>query len=219
MASVIILAGAPRVALDAVRFMTVHASGTTAHTLAEALRRQHIPVTVIASPDACPSEVDAIRYCSREDLDAALKQQLQVEPDSVVVSSAAINDYQLAAVESACEGSNQCHHPEHKISSGAEEVVIRLRPAPKLVDKLPSWGHIGSLVAFKYEDASTVKASAQKLLSRVGAKVVVANSLCGTVQALVDGDGICDYANRDQLMAALADRVTVLSKIPVSQAS
>ena len=52
MASVIILAGAPRVALDAVRFLTVNASGATASRLASSLRAESIPVTILASPDA-----------------------------------------------------------------------------------------------------------------------------------------------------------------------
>ena len=56
---------------------------------------------------------------------------------------------------------------------------FRLRRAPKLIDQLPSWGHQGPLVAFKYEDAATVITSASKLRNRVDAQLVVANSLCG----------------------------------------
>ena len=64
--------------------------------LGDSLRAENIQVKIIASPDACPNEVDAIRYSSREDLDAAIKAQLAIQPEAVVVSSAAVNDYQLA---------------------------------------------------------------------------------------------------------------------------
>ena len=210
MSAVIILAGAPRVPLDAVRFLTVNASGATAANLARSLRSKDIAVTIIASPDACPCESDALRYSSRDDLDALIQAQLQQYPDAVVVSSAAINDYQLVCVESVASGVQRCLNPEEKISSGADEVVLRLRPAPKLIDQLPAWGHTGPLVAFKYEDASTVIASAQNLMRRVNAALVVANSLCGEVQCLVGCEGVTRFDSRADLMTALAQRVAGL---------
>ena len=130
----------------------------------------------------------------------------------MVVSSAAINDYELDCVEATCDGIQRCLNSAEKISSGAEEVVLKLRPAPKLIDQLPSWGHRGPLVAFKYEDAGTVVASATRLLQWVDAHLVVANSLCSQVQSLVDADGVHEFASREALLVSLAQRVALLSK-------
>ena len=81
-------------------------------------------------------------------------------------------------------------------------------PADKLIDRLrPEFGLRGHIVGFKYEDAATVEASALRLLERVGAAAVLANSLCGSVQALVTPAGGRRAADRDEGLRLLVDRV------------
>jgi hypothetical protein len=41
--------------------------------------------------------------------------------------------------------------------------------------------------------------------------VVLANSLCGNVQALVDDDGAVAYPDRDSVVHALANRIADLA--------
>ena len=80
-----------------------------------------------------------------------------------------------------------------------------------MIDQLRSWGHRGPLIAFKYEDRETVLSSASSLRERVGANVVVANSLCGNVQAMISASGSDLYADRAALMSALSVRILALA--------
>jgi phosphopantothenoylcysteine synthetase/decarboxylase len=206
---ILVVGGAPLLAVDAVRFLSVRASGDTAVRLRGLLEATGTGIDLLLGELARP-EAPARRYRSREDLENGLKTWLGKHPDGVVVMSAAINDYRVAAVESARDGSVTTHPPAAKVPSGADELVIRLRPADKVIDRLAGWGHRGPLVGFKYEDAATVTASAAALRRRTGATVVVANSLCGSVQALVD-DRVVGFPDRDALLAALADRIRTLA--------
>jgi hypothetical protein len=122
--------------------------------------------------------------------------------------TAAVNDYQVAAVESLREGRVTRHDAGEKVPSGAEEICIRLRPALKLVDQLRgAWGFTGRLICCKYEARETVIEGARQLLGRVDADCVLANSLCGGLQALVTKADIEAFADRESVLKALVDRI------------
>lgn len=204
--AVLIIGGAPRIPVDAVRHMTVHASGRTAVTLAAGLPGAQLLLSV----DAVPIP-EAARYHDRAELDQAVQAWVSRHPDGVVVSSAAINDYQVDAVVTISGGSEQRFPLGAKVPSGAERMAIELVPAPKLIDQLAAWGHTGPLVAFKYQAAETVLAAAERLRLRTGAAVVLANSLCGSVQALVDSHGERHFDSRDAVVTALIERIRALA--------
>jgi len=122
--------------------------------------------------------------------------------------SAAVNDYRVTRVERWEGGEARALRPGEKLPSGADEVVIRLRQDSKLIDRLrPSFGLRGPIIGFKYEDAGTVLASAAALCARVKATCIAANSLCGTVLAVVDAGGTERHANRESLVDALVGRI------------
>jgi phosphopantothenoylcysteine synthetase/decarboxylase len=202
---VLIVGGAPRLAVDAVRFLSVRASGTTAVELAGLLHRAGVGADLLLGALAAPA-APALRYDGRDGLEAALRAWIAAHPHGVVVMSAAINDYQVHQVEAG----GVRYAPGTKVPSGADELVIRLRPATKVIDQLRPWGLLGPIVGFKYEDAATVVASAQALRRRTGAALVVANSLCGRVQALV-ADTVVPHPDRTALVGALAERVAHLA--------
>lgn len=208
----LIVGGAPRVAVDAVRFLSVKASGDTAVALAEGLERAGLGAELLLGILARPGVAAARRYDGRDDLEAALRTWLGQHPNGVVVLSAAINDYQVAGVERRVGDAVTGFAPGEKVPSGGDEVIIRLRPAGKVIDQLAAWGHRGPLVGFKYEDAATVVASAQALQRRCGASLVVANSLCGTLQALVQANGVEPFADRKSLLAGLLAQVAGLAR-------
>ena len=54
--------------------------------------------------------------------------------------------------------------------------------------------------------------SARSLRGRIGAALVVANSLDGSVQALVDAIRIQELPDRDALLTALASRLGELAR-------
>lgn len=208
--SILIVGGAPRVAVDAVRFLSVKASGDTAVALVEGLGKNGLGADLLLGILARP-EVTARRYDGREDLESALRGWLGEHPDGVVVLSAAINDYQVAWVERRVGDAITAFAPGEKVPSGGDEMVIRLRPAGKVIDQLAAWGHRGPLVGFKYEDAATVVASAQALQRRCGAALVVANSLCGTLQALVQAHEVERFTDRNSLLAGVVAQVAKLA--------
>ncbi len=210
MRRILLLGGSPRVPVDAVRYLKVAASGDTAVALRDRLASAGVEADLLLAADARP-EVRADRYAIRADLEAALKSWIGAHPAGVVVMSAAINDYDVSDVSAVRGGEASAIVRGAKLPSGADEVVIRLRPAAKVIDQLRSWGLTGPIVAFKYEASGTVIASARSLLRRVGAALVVANSLCGGVQALIDADGERILADRSSLLAALADRLRLLA--------
>lgn len=212
MRPVLIVGGAPRIVVDAVRHLTVRASGTTAVSLAARLRAAAVPVDLLLSLDAAPGEA-ARRYADREALEGGLASWITAHRDGVVVLSAAINDYTVTQVERRVGDQTHVHAPGDKVPSGADEVVIRLRPATKVIDQLrPRFGLVGPIVGFKYEADATVIASAQALQRRTGAVLVVANSLSGDTQALVDAHGVTTCGDRAQLLGRLADRLTALAQ-------
>ena len=207
----LLVGGAPEVPIDAVRFLTVDATGATAVALAERLAAAGCAADLLLSRLAAPQRA-AARYRTRADLEAALEAWLAAHPGGTVVMSAAINDYRLHAVEAMQAGAATVLAPGAKAASGADELVIRLRPAAKLIDSLRARGHRGPLVAFKYEAAATVLASAERLRQRTAAALVVANSLCGTVQAILAGDGaVTRHPSRAPLIDDLAARLVALA--------
>ena len=201
MKPVLVVGGAPRLAVDAVRFLSVRASGTTARQLAEGLRACGVAVDLLLGSLAEPA-LPALRYDSRSDLEAGLRAWISAHPEGIVVMSAAINDYEVEDVVIEATAGAQHFPPGAKIPSGAESLVIRLKPASKVIDQLRGWGLRGPIIGFKYEAADTVIAAAERLKERTGAALVVANSLDGNMQALV-GDGCQRFAERKALITAL----------------
>jgi phosphopantothenoylcysteine synthetase/decarboxylase len=207
-ASILLVGGAPRVPVDAVRHLVVAASGRTACRLAELLSSTGCPVTLLLGADCASIPIGASRFTTRTDLDDALAGWCGRHPAGTVVMTAAVNDYEVTAgswgaVRLAGDALRQA-----KIPSGQDRVLIELAPAPKLVDALRRTGFTGRLVACKYEDAATVIAAATALRARIDAVCVVANSLCGSVQALVDAGGVHRFPDRESLLVDLARRLT-----------
>lgn len=208
---ILLLGGAPRLVIDAVRYISVEASGRTAVYLYRQLH-ERFDCQLLLSTGA-QEAVTAQRYQTRDELDAAVDAWLQREPDSLIVLSAAVNDYQIEDISIMRHGEQQRQAPGAKIPSGAEALDIHLRPAPKLADSLRQRGHRGPLVLCKYEDAATVIESAQDLRQRCDAVLVLANSLCGRVQALVDAEEVSVYDSRDAVLEALTRRLAQLADV------
>jgi phosphopantothenoylcysteine synthetase/decarboxylase len=210
MRPILLVGGAPRVQIDRIRYMTASASGRTAMALKQLLGDKGLHADLILSIDS--EEAPAQRYTTRAQLDDLLGAWIVAHRDGVVVMSAAVNDYQLNRVERLDGGTVERYGLDDKVPSGGDEFVVRLKSADKLIDQFrPRWGLQGPIVAFKYEDAATVVQEAQNLLKRVSAALVVANSVCGTVQALVEPGGVERMSDRQRLLQRLAERIKELS--------
>jgi hypothetical protein len=203
---VLLVGGAPRIAIDAIRHLTVGATGGTCLRLADLLRERGQDPELLLSLDSVRCDAHPVqRYERREQLDDRLRAWIARHPDGAVVMAAAVNDYQLGGVEVLQHAAWAAVSPAGKIPSGAEEIRIRLTPAAKLIDQLHGWGLRGPLAGFKHEAPATVVASAQRLRGRVNATAILANALDGSVQALVTADGVQDFGRqRDAALQALA---------------
>ena len=214
---VLLVGGAPKIHVDAVRFVTVDATGQTAVQLQHLLKSQFELDSIdllLSHHAAMACAVPSLCYQDRSELEAQLQLYLSKCPDATVFMSAAVNDYQFAAT-SVRRGNDieRYEQADHKISSGADELCIYLKPATKLIDQLKDYGHRGALFACKYEEAETVVESAQHLCERVQAVCVLANSLCGSIQALVDRDDSKLYTDRSAVLIALAERIADSARI------
>ena len=209
MRRILITGGAPRVTIDTLRFMSVTASGATAVGLATLLRQRCLGVDLLLSTLAV-AERTAERFDQRADLERKLATWIDANPDGVVVMTAAVYDYRLHTVEQVRDGIVTTATPGTKLPSGADELVIRLRPADKLIDRLRGMGLRGPIIGCKYEAADSVLASAEALRQRVGCAFVIANSLCGQVQAIVDDHGVETAPDRPALVGRWCARVADL---------
>ena len=197
--------------VDAVRFISVAASGATALQVKECLHHQGLSADLLLGIDASPT-APAQRYVDRQGLESALKHWITVNPTGVVVMSAAVNDYHVAQVTIEGAEGRTVVPVGAKLPSRAGAVTIRLEPAGKLIEQLRAWGLSGPIVGFKYEARDTVLASAEALRLRVSAALVVANSLCGHVQALVDERGPQRFTDRAALIEALSARLALFAR-------
>lgn len=211
MRPILLVGGAPRVAVDAVRHLTVAASGATAVQLKECLQHQGLAADLLLAIDASPT-VAAERYVDRAGLETALKRWISVNPTGVLVMSAAVNDYEVAQVVVEEAGGPRRLPAGAKLPSRAGAVTIRLEPASKVIDQVRVWGLAGPIIGFKYEAKDSVLTAATALRQRVGAALVVANSLCGQLQAMVDEQGTQRFPDRPALIEAVGARLGQLAR-------
>ena len=209
MSSCLITAGATRNPIDAIRFITAHASGQTGIAVAGALAGGAVPVHLLGSREAllrqqlkeattptATTPVSVEEYGSTRDLMARMKAWVQATPGGAVMHSAAVGDYEAPARAS-------------KIGSGAAELSIQLRPTPKILDHLRGWGLTGPLVSFKAASPETTDEEliqiARAQLYRSGSDLVFAN-IIGRITAgvyLVEAHSQRAFDRRSDAIAAL----------------
>lgn len=203
---VLITAGATRNPVDAVRVLTANASGRTGVQVGRALAAQGLAVHVLGSPEAAlraeAADLPAEVYGDTHDLMARMRAHVQAHPGVAVVHSAAVGDYELQP-DAGGPG---------KIPSGRDEVVLRLRPTPKIADAVRSWGATGCFVTFKAAPPATSDVSlvqiAQRQRQRTRSDLVFANVL-GRLDAgvWIISDDPHRYEKREEAIQALIQKV------------
>ena len=202
MRPLLVTAGATRNPIDAIRYLSAHASGRTGVGLAVALSPLTSPL-LLGSAEAClraPQGLPTEEYTSTRDLEARMRHWVLENPDGIVVHSAAVGDYEAEAIEG-------------KIPSGQGELTLRLRPAPKILDQIRGWSPGIFLVSFKAAPPGTSLeelariAGAQRV--RTGSDLVFANAI-GRLSAgllLVEETGAQAFESREAAVAALRGRL------------
>ncbi len=169
---VIVVGGAARESIDAVRSVTNESSGVTAVALANQAyyRGADVELWAGALQVAVPPWIPTVRWRSVDDLTSlARRERSNLSRASAVFVPAALSDFTL-------------ERRAGKISSADHEsLTLTLRRAPKLLPELRRAAPPPArLVAFKLEPGLTpaaLEAAARKLAAETGADWVIANDV------------------------------------------
>lgn len=194
----LITAGATRNPIDAMRYISAHASGNTGLWLATQLF-SHFDVHVLGSAltlSKAPQHISTEEFHSTTDLLERMRQWLEAHPHGVVIHSAAVGDFQM--------------QKEHtgKITSGSS-ITLTLYPTPKILDQIKRWAPETFLVSFK---AAAPESSIDELcsiamaqLQRTTSDLVFANTIGQIEQQciLIERDRTQVYSRREDALHTL----------------
>lgn len=200
---IIITAGATRNPIDAIRYLSAHATGTTGTELLNRLLSwQDVDFlgsaeAILRIPKNAAYSVNAVEFQGTRDLMS--KMERLVPHATVVVHSAAVGDYEMAQVV------------DTKIPSNQEEITLRLTPTPKILDRVRAWNPTCYLVSFKAAAPGTLVEQlediARKQLQRTGSDLVFANVIGDTEKVLLVGGTETESVSRSLALIKLASWV------------
>lgn len=195
---VLITAGATRNPVDAIRYLSAHATGTTGVTIARALAARGASPWLLGSAEARlrAPELPGDEYFGTRDLMARMEAWIRAHPTGTVVHSSAVGDYELA------------EPLKEKIPSGLSSLTLTLVPAPKIADRVRAWGHTGPFVTFKAAPPGTTDdelvAIASRQRERVRCDQVFANVIGRTDRGVwLVGDDAVRFERRADAVEAL----------------
>lgn len=205
---VLVTAGNTETPVDRVRCITNIFSGNTGTRIAwEAFHRRHSVCLLTSRPevakhltqDRTPDESRwrVVPYRTFDDLHRLMAAEILSEEYDAIIHVAAVSDYQIAGTYSISQGTYfdsqsltfECasrtpplvNASAGKVKSNHDELWIRMKPTPKLVDKIRSpWGFRGVLVKFKLEvgvSDTQLMSIAEQSRRHSQADLIVANTL------------------------------------------
>jgi phosphopantothenoylcysteine decarboxylase/phosphopantothenate--cysteine ligase len=165
---VLVTAGPTVEPIDPIKLLTNRSSGKMGIALARAASLRGAEVSLIYGPgtEPPPSDVETIRVQTTREMKEAFDRELEKEPD-VVICAAAPQDF---VVEGTAEG--KLRHDR--------EVILKLRPAPRLLEGARSRAPGAFIVGFKAEYGVTdeqLAEIARNKLEENRLDVVVANDV------------------------------------------
>jgi phosphopantothenoylcysteine synthetase/decarboxylase len=178
---ILVTAGGTEEPVDGVRRLTNLSTGATGNVLARHFAERGAEVLLLQAEKAPPSKdpIERQTFVTFADLEAALRRNLGERRWDAVVHLAAVSDYSVESIE--VDGRIFPADGHGKIGSD-REVVIRLRPNPKLIDSFRKWSLNADMlvVGFKLTDdadPSSCEAQVRRLLDRGTTDLVVHNDL------------------------------------------
>lgn len=204
----LITSGGTREPIDSVRYVGNTASGRTGNLIAEEAVRRFHTAFLLSGRGSVPIQpwaastglVVQTTFGSTQDLLEACSKCL-LTPVEAIVASAAVADYTPEPFAG-------------KLSSAEDELVVRMKPTVKVIDRLREMSPKAVLVAFKLEsglDREELFARALSTLRRSGADLVVANDTVGMGEPahpahFLDRHGlICSVTTRFELAGRLIE--------------
>lgn len=195
---VIVTAGATRNPIDAMRYLSAYSAGTTGVGLVRDLAARGARVILLGSRETLlhvrPGDVlwKRVEYGSTRDLMSKMEELIRANPGAAVVHSAAVGDYEAVP-------------RTDKIPSNLDELVITLRPTPKIVDLIKTWSPKSFLVSFKAAGPGTTPDDLRTLCEnqriRTKSDVVLGNVLgdINGTTAICDEGSFTPLARHDAL--------------------
>lgn len=166
-ARVMITAGPTWEALDPVRGITNHSSGTMGYALAQAAQEAGAEVTLVSGPTnlTAPDRVRIERVISALDMHAAV--MASIEQQDIFIGVAAVADYR--PIDSA----------EHKIKKNADQMTITMTKNPDILADVAARPSAPFCVGFAAETNDVVKYARGKL-ERKKLNMIAANHVGGS---------------------------------------
>jgi len=169
---ILITIGPTWVAIDKVRIITNIFKGTLGTIIAKEALKRKAKVTLLLGPGRVFIQkmpfLKIITFKFFDELYNLMKKEISSKKYDIVIHSAAVSDFRPTKVY------------QSKISSKRKELLIKLRPTPKIVDQIKKWDRNIFLVKFKVEYSTKKKKLleiAYKSMLKSNADLIVANDL------------------------------------------
>lgn len=200
MRSVAITSGPTREPLDDVRYLSNHSTGRLGLELAGAFVKAGYRVCFLHGPGSLrPEASDSIELRAFTTAESLGRQLIELfrGPGSpgMLLHAAAVADYAPVPVSG-------------KLSSTGPELVVRMRPTPKLADRVRECFPELPMILFKLEagiERAELHRRARATLERVGAFGIVAN----LAEQVGEAAHRADFLGRDGTLHALGSRAEI----------
>ena len=205
----IVTAGPTYEPIDQVRRLTNHSTGQLGTGLAKRLAAKGHEVTLLRSRSATHTEqlegVELKQFTTTADLAEKLKHSTEVD---AVFHAAAVSDFAVGQIFRRADDGQLKPLNAGKLSTCDGDLLLELKPTPKIIASLREWFAEALLVGWKYEvDGDRDSALGQ------GQTQIVENQTNGcVVNGPAYGDGFGWLSNADQA-EHLVDKTELFNKL------
>ena len=164
---VLVTGGGTSEAIDDVRFITNKSTGKTAASIADYFAQIGAQVTYLHADTAVKPTVvmNKRSFVSFNDLFQLLKEETAQNKYDLIIHCAAVSDYGVVPFDG-------------KLASEADEVTLKLKRNPKIIDQIKTWSRGSKLIGFKLTstaDEKIIREKVAKLFETAGCDLVIQN--------------------------------------------